>query len=685
MRVPRISAIASIAILATQSAHSQETRPEEIVVTSTALRETALDVAQPATVLGGDALRRQIATSLGETIAAELGVSATYFGPSASRPLIRGLGGERVLMLHDGVSALDVSSLSQDHAVAVESVLADQIEILRGPATLLFGSGAVGGVINVVDGRIPTRFDAAENRRVVEVRGDTAAGERTAVGRLELGSDTVRVHVDGFRRETDDVSIPGYAFSAAERAEHLAQTPDESFARGTLENSASDTYGGAFGISIGSEAGFVGVAVGRYDTTYGVPAAHHEHGEEHHGDEEQPLGAHEHGHDLRIDMRQDRYDLKAERTMRLGAFERLRLRASYNDYQHRELEGREVGTVFAQTGFDVRLNLDHGEIAGWRGTFGSQYLETDFDAEGAEAFVPPALTRQVALFAVEKRDFGALSIELGARAEHQRIDPEGALNRYDEIAHSTSAGFVWHVTDIYSLAANLTRSQRHPQSVELYGDGPHLAIARYEIGDETLEKETAHTVDLTVHRHADRGVHWSMSVFYNDFSHYIYAHDTSAQREGLPVFRYQQQDARLYGLEGELTFPLIARQDVHFEMRLAGDYVRGRLENGSNLPQIPPFRYGLELHFERGPLHLGLDAYRYSRQDEVAANERTTPGYTMLDADASYRFELGAHSLLVFLRGANLLDEEARRHASPLKEIAPLPGRSLHMGVRAEF
>jgi len=682
MRVPRTFGVA-VALLTAHCAAAQETSPEEIIVTSTALRETALEVAQPATVLGGDALRRQIATSLGETIATELGVSATYFGPSASRPVIRGLGGERVLMLHDGVSALDVSSLSQDHAVAVESVLADQIEILRGPATLLFGSGAVGGAINVVDGRIPTRFDAGENRRIVEVRGDTAAEERTVVGRLELGSDSVRVHVDGFRRETDDVRIPGYAFSAAERTEHLAQAPDESFVRGRLENSASETYGGAVGVSVGSEAGFVGVSVGRYDTLYGVPAPHHTHGD---AEEEHAVADDEHHHGtLRIDMRQDRYDLKAERTLSLGTFERVRLRASYNDYWHRELEGSEAGTVFTQTGFDLRLNLDHHEVAGWRGTLGSQYLETKFDAEGAEAFVPPAVTRQVALFAVEKRDFDTLSLELGARAEHQRITPDGPSSRYDEIAYSLSAGVVWRLTDVYSLAANLTRSQRHPQAVELYADGPHLAVARRELGDERLSTETARTVDVTIHRHPDNGVHWSLSTFYNDFSNHIYADDTGEERGGLPLFRYRQQDAQLYGLEGEITLPLIARDETHFEVRLAGDYVRGRLKDGSDLPQMPPLRYGIELHFERDRLHLGLEAYRYGRQDKVATNERTTPGYTMLDADASYRFDLGAHSLLVFLRGTNLLDEEARRHSSPLKEFAPLPGRSLHVGFRAEF
>src|SRR5690606_5492320 len=218
MCLQRMFGIAGLAMLVSHSTHAQEAHPEEVVVTSTALRETALDVAQPASVLGGDALRRQVASSLGETIASELGVSATYFGPSSSRPMIRGLGGERVLMLHNGLSALDVSSLSQDHAVAVEAVLADRIEILKGPAALLFGSGAVGGVINVIDERIPTSFASDADRRVVEIRGDTAADERTAVGRLELGGKSVRAHVDAFRRKTSDVSIPGFAFSAAERA-----------------------------------------------------------------------------------------------------------------------------------------------------------------------------------------------------------------------------------------------------------------------------------------------------------------------------------------------------------------------------------------------------------------------------------------------------------------------------------
>lgn len=677
----------SAALLVNFSSFAQETRPEEIVVTSTALRETALEIAQPATVLSGDTLRRQIAASVGETIATEPGVSATYFGPSASRPVIRGLGGDRVLMLQDGISALDVSSLSQDHAVAIESVLADQVEILKGPATLLFGSGAVGGVVNVVDGRIPTRFSTDANGASFEVRGDTASDERTGVGRLDFGTDSVRVHVDGFKRETDDVEIPGFAFSSAERAEHAEEDPDEQFARGSLENSDSETYGGTFGISAGDADGFVGLSWGRFDTNYGVPAAHHAH-EEH--EEEEPDHDHEHEHEhdhsnVRVDMRQDRYDLKAERALSFGALERLRVRGTYNDYEHRELEGGEVGTVFQQDAYDLRINLDHGELAGWRGTFGTQYAHMDFSASGAEAFVPNSVTRQLAVFVFEKHDFGDVSVELGARGENQRIEVDDAFPDYDETAYSLSAGAVWNLSEHYSTAINLTRSQRHPQSAELYANGPHLAIGRHEIGVEDLSKETASTIDITLHRHADLGVHWSLTAFYNDFADYIFAADTGDELDGLPVFRYAQADAEFYGFEGEITVPIYEHNGNELEIRLASDYVRGRLTDGSDLPQIPPLRYGAEIHFENGPLHIGVESFWYDGQDKVAEHERKTSGYAMLDADVSYRLDLGRSTVLLFLRGSNLLDEEARRHTSPLKEIAPLPGRSLHFGARAEF
>ncbi len=685
MRCTSIMLIAGTAMTVSSPLSAQETRPEEIIVTSSALRESALEIAQPAMVLSGDDLRRKIAGSIGETIATQLGVNATYFGPTASRPVIRGLAGDRVLMLQDGVSALDVSSLSQDHAVAIESVLADQIEILRGPATLLFGSGAVGGVVNVLDGRIPTEFSDSADRTAFELRGDSGSDERTAVGRLDLGGQSVRLHVDGFTRKTNDLEIPGYAFSAAERAEHLTSEPDEQFAQDVLDNSASETQGGAVGLSRGSADGFVGLSLSRYDTQYGIPAAHEEHaaeGESEHDEEEE----HDHA-GVSIDMRQDRYDLKAERALAVAGFERVRVRGSYNDYEHRELEGDEVGTRFEQQGLDVRINLDHAEVAHWRGTLGVQYVEIDFSAEGAEAFVPPARTEQLALFLFEKREIGDFVVELGARGEKQTIQADSALiaSDYDETAVSVSAGTVWDFAESYSAALNLTRSQRHPQSAELYANGGHLAIGRFEIGDASLNKETASTVDLTLHRHADAGVHWSVSAFYNDFIDYIYAADTGEVIDELPLFEHTQADAEFYGFEGEITIPLYEHGTNHFEMRLASDYVRGRLKEGSDLPQIPPRRYGVELHYESGPLHVGVETYFHDDQNRIASNERATDGYTMLDADVSYRIAFDKATMLIFLRGSNLLDEEARRHTSPLKEIAPLPGRSAVMGVRVEM
>lgn len=672
IRVVVASALASPCLL--QASVAQEHPAEEIIVTSTALRERSLDIAQPAQVVSGDELRRKIASSIGESIAAEPGVSSSYFGPTASRPIIRGLGGERVLMLQNGVNALDVSSLSQDHAAAIEAVLADQIEILKGPAALLFGSGAVGGVVNVVDGRIPTLFSDDADRVAFEVRGDTALEERTGVGRVDFGGDTVRVHVDAFRRETDDVEIPDYAFSAAERAEHAMEAPDEPFARDLLDNSDSVTRGGAFGVSAGGKEGFVGLSWNRFDANYAIPAAHG------HGEEEP-----DHGEaDVRIDMEQDRYDLKGERALSLGPVDRVRALAAYNHYEHRELEGAEVGTRFEQDAYEVRVNLDHA-LAGWRGTLGAQYTSLDFAAFGEEAFTPPSQTRQTALFVFEKREADAGSLELGARVEQQSVDPEIAGEEYDATAWSVSAGGVWRIADPYSLNLHLTRSQRHPQAAELYANGPHLAIGRFEIGAPTLSQETANTIDLTLHRHGEAGVHWSAGAFYNDFDDYIHALASGLEQDGLPVFEYTQADAEFYGFEAELTLPVASAGAGELDVRLASDYVRGRLQDGGDLPQIPPLRYGVELHYERGPLHLGVDAYAYEAQRDIADGERPTGGYTMLDADASYRFIVGGGDVLIFVRGSNLLDEDARRHTSPLKEIAPLPGRSLHVGVRAEF
>ena len=317
---------------------------------------------------------------------------------------------------------------------------------------------------------------------------------------------------------------------------------------------------------------------------------------------------------------------------------------------------------------------------------GAQYVDIDFEALGDEAFVPPSTTEATSLFLFEERHFDKWTIELGARGEQQKvdIDPASGLPNYDETAFNISGGVVWKFAEEHALAVNVTRTQRHPQAAELYADGPHIAAQRFEVGDPNLDLETAITTDVSLRRSGE-GVQWTLSAFYNDYSDYIFSNPTGEIEDDLPVFAYLQDGAKLHGFEAEVIFPLIEQGDRHLDLRLASDYVRGELDDGGDLPQIPPLRVGAGLHYDQNRWHLGVQAFYYDEQDKVAVNELPTDSFTLVDADASYRLPLEPMSVLFFVRATNLLDEDARQHASPLKDIAPLPGASLHLGVRAEF
>lgn len=660
--------IAVAAMLLSPAAFAQQSRtepkPEEVVVTSSALRENPLEVAQPTTVVAGDALRRQIASSIGETLSSELGVSSTYFGPSASRPVIRGLSGDRVQVLQDGLASLDVSSLSQDHAVTLESVVSQQIEILKGPAALLYGSGASGGLVNVVSSRVPTEVPAKAITGAAEVRGDTASEERTGALSLDGGAGNFAFHADYFDRDSDDVEIPGFAQSDALRRQLIEAGEEPDNVRGHIPNTAGEASGGALGGSYIGQNALGGLSYSRYETTYGIP-----------GEEE-----------AFIDMKQDRIDGKAELDLD-GVVNKLRLAGAYNDYTHTEFEAPGVpGTVFNQDAYELRFTADHAFDGGWRGTTGLQYVDVDFEAIGDEAFVPSSKTQTMSVFAFEEKHFDNWTIELGARAEQQKIDVPADYPDYDETAISLSAGTVWQFADEHALALNLTRTQRNPQAAELYADGPHIAAQRYEVGDENLDQETSVTADLSL-RHTGDSVQWTLSAYYNDYTDYIYASPTGEIADELPVYAYLQNGAKFHGFEAELNVPLIDAGGRHLGLRLASDYVRGKLDNGEDLPQIPPLRFGAGLHYDQDAWHVGAEAFYYDKQDKLAANELPTDSFTLATVDASYRMPVGSGStsVFLFLKGTNLLDEDARQHASPLKDIAPLPGRSWHIGARAEF
>ncbi len=637
---------------------------EEVVVSATALHESSFEVAQPTFVLSGDELVRARATSLGEVLANTPGVSATYFGPQASRPVIRGQTGERVQVHEDGADSLDVAALSADHAVTIDPLLAETVEVLRGPATLLYGNGAAGGLVNVVVRRVPEKAYDRTMEGAFELRGSTALDERAVAMRVDGGAHGWSMHGDVYARETRDLKIAGNALSRALRESGNFTDEEIAARRGELPDSASSLRGGALGISRVGEAGFAGVAASRFETRYGIP-----------GPEE----------GVTIDMGQTRLDFNSDLHLPGSWFSEAHVRASFNRYEHAELEpGGEVGTRFYQDGVSIRAAFEHQPFVGWRGSFGAQYRAVDFIALGEEAFVPASVTRNLGLFAYQERPFGPVTVELGARLEQHEVNAGADRPTYDSARMNFAGGLVWRLAPDWSTALNLTSTQRQPTSTELYANGPHAAVQRFEIGDADLRAEHSATLDASLRHRSGR---WTMSLtaFVSDYRDYIFTRFTGETEDDLPMVAYAQSDARFNGLEAEFGLPALELAGGTLAAQLVADTVRARLDDGADLPQIPPLRVGVELRYARAQWSAGLTVHCYDGQDRTAANELPTDGYTMLGVDASWRASSAGNRVLIYLRAENLLDEDARRHTSPLKEFAPLPGRSLGAGVRLEF
>jgi iron complex outermembrane receptor protein len=664
--------------------HDEHHYVDEIVVSAAPLERTVEQLAQPVSVLSGDALARSHASSIGETLADQPGVSATYFGPVASRPVIRGQFGERVLVLSNGLASLDASALSEDHAVSIDSILAKRVEIVRGPATLLYGSGAAGGIVNVVDARIPEEPLDRPLTGKFALGSDSATGKREGAATVDFGTGLIVGHLDYFRRDTDDVEIPGFAESARLRAleeeEEHDEEHEEEEAFGVLENTSSEIEGGAASVTVAGDGNFVGVAVSRYSSNYGIPG-HHHHAEEGEAGEEEEEGS------VRIDLDQTRYDLSAG--FELDGFIRgARFRVGRNEYMHLELEGDEIGTTFDNVGIDSRLELQHRPLGVLEGALGFQYKRTDFNAIGEEAFVPPSDTRQASVFIFEEARIGdSWAIQASARAENQRIDAPG-LPGYDKTTGGGSIGAIWSISDATALSANLALTERHPNSTELFADGPHVAVQRFERGSVTLgrgvlDKERSTNFDLTL-RGTLGPFEYNLTGFINDVDDYILLSPTAEVEDGFQVFDYGQTDVEMYGYEGELLFDIFERNGRHLHARIYSDFVYGEEKvSGNYLPRLPPLRYGIGVHYVTGKIEANIDVTHNAQQTRTAVNEIATDSFTMVDLEATYYFDMP--TMMVFLRGTNLGDEDARRHTSPLKDIAPLPGRSIQLGLRLDF
>lgn len=720
-----------------ETGHVDYSELERVVVRALPFARERLDSAQPIDVMAGERLDDRRGATLGETLMREPGLHATAYGAGASRPVIRGLGGPRVRVLEDSIPAVDASAQSDDHAISVEPLLVDRIEILRGPATLLYGSGAVGGVVNVIDNRIPEQVPMAPLEGRFELRGDTVADERAGVLRLDGGAGIWAWHIDGAWRDADDYRIPGEAVLEDDHGDDHDEDDEPGEDSGRLDNSFVESQSMSAGLSWIGERGFIGVSFKRFDSEYGIPAPH-EHGEVEVEGHDEALRSRltgvgrtrllEDDHDeeeeeeVFIDLEQTRWDLKGRLRDPLPGFVAATLRMSHNDYIHSEIEreaepavhGHEAvlmddedeheheSTVFDVDAFHSRLELEHRAVAGWRGALGIQFEDESLTAQGEEAFVPSGETRAHAVFVLEEKETGDLTWTLGARAERNRVrvdaqdheheddhageeEPEqdGPLRRSFN-AYSASAGALWRMSEQWQASLNYSRAQRAPSQSELFADGPHAATFTFEQGDPDLSKETTNGFDLIVHRHS-RSFDFEISLFYNDISDFVFLDETDQTRLGMPVRTTRQNDAKFYGGEIRGTWQLHDTSAGDFDLRVGHDWVRASLDRGGRLPRISPRRLSAGVDWHRGNARASLDFQHVSRQDRTADNETETAGYDMIDLGLGYRLPLRHGELELFVRASNLLDEEARVHTSFLKSFAPLPGRNYRVGIRGRF
>ncbi len=637
------------------TAHDRHAKDlDAIIVTASPLRDSATELSRPVEVLSGERLDEARAASLGETISGLPGVQSSNFGPGVGRPIIRGMDGPRVAVLNDGLSSQDVSTVSQDHSPAVESFLADQIEVLKGPSTLLYGSGAIGGVVNVVDGRIAeTPVDGFSGRAEVRFDGGDRDGN-TDMFRVDAGNGSgLSMHADGVYRNQKDYDTP----------------------LGRQDNSFVDTKSGSVGTSLSGDWGFVGVSASRFRDDYGNPG------------EPGDLDEGERGVWLR--MKQDRYELKGGLNDPWGEGSSLRYSFGHTQYDHTEFEGDEVGTIFSKRANEGRVEAAFAASNGWQTAVGVQGSDSTFEAIGEESFVPRTDTKAVGVFGLARNSWGALQADLGARVDQVKYETDSGLSR-DFHPGSLSLSGAWRFNPNWRMTLNLDHAERAPAEEELFADGPHIATLAYEVGNADLKKEAANQVELGLQYQND-WVDAKVSAYYNRYNDFIYLADTGEdwywdeEDEELPIRQWSQGDAKFHGFEGEATFHLANNEHGTWDLRVFGDTVRARLVDGGNLPRIAPSRVGSQLRWENSNWRASLGATRVNKQDKVAENETPTAGYTLVDAHIAYHVDAGRSSWEVFLDGNNLTDQQARVHTSFLKDDVMLPGRSASFGVRLFF
>ncbi|QNN68650.1 TonB-dependent receptor [Sphingomonas lutea] len=684
---------------AAADAHSTHAGHEdEIVVTGRYVQN--LDLLAGTSVLDGADLQRDIRGQLGDTLAKLPGVSATSFSPGASRPVLRGFQGERIRVLTDGIGSIDVSNTSADHAVTIDPLTAERIEVLHGPAVLLFGGQAIGGAVNVIDRRIP--HVVPEGGYHVDVLGSlsSAADERSvgAGADIALGQSGFVAHLDGSWRKSDDLRTGGYLLSPQLRAEQLEIAEEElaeghpeeavealalADQRGRIPNSQTEQKGFGAGLSFIRDTFEIGGSVGRFESVYGVPArpgAEHHHGEGEGEDAEE--GAEE--APVSIDLKQTRYDLRAEYSPDAGFLEKIRFRGATAKYRHTEFEGDEVGTVFRNKGLEARFELVQRDRNGWRGASGAQYFRRNFQAVGAEAFLPANKTNSFGLFTLQEFTLGKVGLEGSLRYDSTQVESDILDFDRSFSAISGAAGASYAIAPQAKLGINLSRTTRAPSAEELLSNGPHIATQAFEVGDPDLRKERS--VGAEAYVRLDRR-DWKLSLtgFANWFDDFIYDDATGAEEDGLPVFQYFQRDATYYGVEAQASATLTRIGGFTIVGDAVADYVRATIKGVGPVPRIPPFRLLAGLEAQSTNWDGRVEVERVAGQDRTAAFELPTEGFTMVNASIAWRPWGKNRETAIMLSANNIFDVEARRHASFTKDFVPLAGRDIRLSARFSF
>jgi len=653
-----------------------------IMVSATGLKQ--LDVLAGTSVIEGAALQHNLAGQIGEVLTKLPGVTATGFSPAVSRPVLRGFSGERVRVLIDGIGTIDASNTSDDHAVAIDPITAERIEVLRGPAVLLYGSQAIGGAVNVIDKRIPRRvpdepihidgltaFDSVNNQFQTGASADAP-----------LGGGFV-FHADGSWRDSGDLEVPGFIASESLRADLLAEAAsreadgeideaaelrEQAGQRGVLRNTSAESWSANAGLGFFAGDSSLGAAVGWYDTNYGVP-------------ERPGLGGEE---AVSIGLKQFRVDLRGDLALGSGFFERLVTRVGYTDYSHTEFEGAEIGTVFNIDGIEARAELVQNDEGALRGSFGVQYFFRDFEAIGDEAFIAPNRNTQIGLFALQEYGTGPFEIEAAGRFEQSSVNSSPLGIERDFNAVSGALGLSYETGAGLKLGINGTRVVRAPSGEELFANGAHVATQAFEVGDPGLTQERAWGVEAYVRGNAGPA-QVSFAAYRNWFDSYIFLSATGEVEDGLPVFAYLQDDARYFGLEGEVSLPFYQAEGLTLLADLRGDYIRANLAEGTPLPRIPPMSLLGAIEAQSDALDGRLEVQWFDGQDRVAPFESATGGFALANASLSWKPYRGRKNVTIMLQVDNAFDAAGRRHVSFTKDFVPLAGRNVKASARFSF